>query len=77
MDFFKKFKEKMNESSSKDTLTLDEIKEILKHQVDDFIYGLTNNVDEEGNFPEGEGIDYKNEDELISDFILFLQISNK
>ena len=50
-----------------------EIDELLNNIVEEYLDGIAENTDEEGNVDFGSGIGYDNEKELISDFILYLK----
>jgi len=57
------------------SLKFEEIESILEEIVEDYLDGISENCDEDGNVDFGDGINYKNKEDLLEDFILYIKNS--
>jgi len=56
-------------------LKFEEIESILEEIVEDYLDGISENCDEDGNVDFGDGVNYKNKEDLLEDFILYIKNS--
>jgi len=54
-------------------LKFEEIESILEEMVEEFLDGISENCDENGNVDFGNGVNYKNKEDLLEDFILYIK----
>jgi hypothetical protein len=57
------------------SLKFEEIESILEEIVEDYLDGISENCDEDGNVDFGDGVNYKNKEDLLEDFILYIKNS--
>jgi hypothetical protein len=57
------------------SLKFEEIESILEEIVEDYLDGISENCDEGGNVDFGNGVNYKNKEDLLEDFILYIKNS--
>jgi hypothetical protein len=55
------------------SLKFEEIESILEEIVEDYLDGISENCDEDGNVDFGDGVNYKNKEDLLEDFILYIK----
>lgn len=53
-------------------LNFNEVDEILNDILEQYLDGIGENTDEDGNIDFGNNVGYKNKEELLSDFIIFI-----
>jgi hypothetical protein len=63
----------ITESQLNEDLNLDTVDRILNDILEQYLDGIGENTDENGNIDFGGGVGYKNKKELLSDFISFIQ----
>ena len=54
-------------------LKFNEVEEILNDVLEQYLEGIGENTDEDGNIDFGNNVGYKNKEELLSDFITFIE----
>jgi hypothetical protein len=54
-------------------LNFDEVEKILNDILEQYLDGIGENTDEDGNIDFGDNVGYKNKEELLSDFITFIE----
>jgi len=53
-------------------LNFNEVDEILNDILEQYLDGIGENTDEDGNIDFGNNVGYKNKEELLSDFIIWI-----
>lgn len=61
--------------SNNKNLKFEKIESIIEELVEDFLGGISDNCDENGNVDFGDGVNYKDKNELLEDFILYIKNS--
>ena len=56
-------------------LKFEEVENILEELVTEYLHGIGENTDEDGNIDFGYGVGYKTREELMEDFILYIENS--
>jgi hypothetical protein len=54
-------------------LKFEEIESILEEIVEEYLEGIGENCDEDGNVDFGNKVGYKDKEDLLEDFILFIK----
>ncbi len=54
-------------------MKFEEIKSIINNMCEDYLDGIEDNCDEDGNLDFGKGVGYSNENELLNDFIEYIK----
>jgi hypothetical protein len=54
-------------------MKFEEIESIINEIVEDYLDGIGDNCDENGNIDFGGGVNYKNKEELLKDFIKYIK----
>jgi hypothetical protein len=54
-------------------MKFEEIENIINEICEDYLDGISDNCDEDGNIDFGRGVNYKNKEELLKDFILWIK----
>jgi len=57
-------------------LKFEEVENLLDELVSEYLHGIGENTDEDGKFDFGGGVGYKTRDELLKDFIMFIEASS-
>ena len=57
------------------SLKFEEIESILEELVEEYLDSIGENCDENGNVDFGDGVNYKNKEDLLEDFILYIKNS--
>jgi hypothetical protein len=64
---------KLQKEETNANLNFDAVDRILNDILEQYLDGIGENTDENGNIDFGGGVGYKNKKELLSDFISFIQ----
>jgi hypothetical protein len=64
---------KLQKEETNADLNLNTVDRILNDILEQYLDGIGENTDENGNIDFGGGVGYKNKKELLSDFISFIQ----
>ena len=56
-------------------LKFEEVESILEELVEEYLGGISENCDRDGNIDFGNGVNYKNKEDLLEDFILYIKNS--
>jgi uncharacterized protein YeeX (DUF496 family) len=54
-------------------MKFEEIESIINEICEDYLDGIGDNCDENGNIDFGGGVNYKNKEELLKDFIKYIK----
>lgn len=64
---------RLQKEAKNTSLNFNEVEEILNDILEQYLDGVGENTDEDGNIDFGNNVGYKNKEELLSDFITFIE----